>query len=169
MVVVDSSAIIPLIKIGKLELLKKSFKKIIVPEQVWQEIVIEGKKFNKPIKEFEDGRDKWYKVVNLDEKLEEEENLEKNDFIVFKIARDSKEILLTNDASLYYYALSQNVKCLWLTTLLLYATRKKIITKNEAEDILLELVNTAGIHLKSDVLSELLVIIKNLNVEKNNS
>jgi len=169
MVVVDSSAIIPLIKIGKLKLLKKSFKKIIVPEQVWQEIVIEGKKFNKPIKEFEDGRDKWYKVVNLDEKLEEEENLEKNDFIVFKIARDSKEILLTNDASLYYYALSQNVKCLWLTTLLLYATRKKIITKNEAEDILLELVNTAGIHLKSDVLSELLVIIKNLNVEKNNS
>ena len=161
MAVVDSSAIIPLIKVGRLDLLKKVLKKITIPEPVWQEIV-EGKKYGN-VKEFEEGKDRWFKVSKSDKEIEaEEENLEKNDFIVFKTAKDNNDILLTNDASLYYYALSQNVRCYWLTTLLLIAAKKKKITKKEAEDILLELVNTAGLHLKSDILSELLMIIRNL-------
>ena len=162
MVVVDSSALIPLIKIGKIDLLKKVFNRIIIPEPVWKEVVEEGKRIGKSVGEFDGDREKLFKVVKFDEAKPEDTNLEKNDFIVFKIAKNSNDILLTNDASLYYYALSQNVKSYWLTTIILVAVKGKKISKNEAENILLELVNTAGLYLKSDVLSELLMIIKNL-------
>lgn len=163
MVVVDSSALIPLIKIGRLDLLRNVFAKILIPEPVWEEVVTEGKRLGKPIREFEEGVDKWYKLARYGKKIEFiDKNLEKNDFIVFSIAKDNNEVLLTNDASLYYYALSQNVKSFWLTTLLLYAVKKKKLDKTEAENILLEMVNTAGLHLRSDILSELLGIIKNL-------
>ncbi|MBI4439249.1 hypothetical protein HY640_04915 [Candidatus Woesearchaeota archaeon] len=161
MVVVDSSALIPLIKIGRISLLKKVFNKIIIPEPVWEEVITEGKRLGKPVGELENGRGKWFTVLMADKGIVvKEDNLEKNDYLVFKAAKDTNEILLTNDAALYYYALSQNFKSYWLTTLLLIATKKEKISKSEAEDILLELVNTGGLHLKSDILTELLALIK---------
>lgn len=162
MVVVDSSALIPLIKIGRLDLLRKVFSRIIIPEPVWEEVVVEGKLLGKAVNQLEEGRD-WISIRKSGKGSGAEEgNLDKNDFAVFKAAKDSADILLTNDAALYYYALSQNVKAYWLTTVLLLAVKKKKASKAEAEGILLELVNTAGMHLKSDILSELLMIIRNL-------
>lgn len=154
MVVVDSSAIIPLIKIGKLDLIRKSFKNIIIPSLVWDEVVEEGKKLGKPISEFEIGKDIWFKI----EKCKGEEA----DLAVLNLAKEKKDLLLTNDAAMYYSGLSLNIKSWWLTTLLLSCVKNKKINKEEGENILLELVNAAGIHLKSDILSELLIIIKNL-------
>ena len=154
MVIVDSSAIIPLIKIGRLDLIRKLFKNIIIPSIVWREVVEEGKKLGKPINEFEKGRDIWFKV----EKCEGEEA----DVAVLGLTKEKEDILLTNDAAVYYNALSSNIKVWWLTTLLLACVKNKKISKEEGENILLELVNTAGIHLKSEILSELLIIIKNL-------
>ena len=154
MVVVDSSAIIPLIKIGRLDLIKKLFTKVIIPSAVWEEVVEEGKKEGRPLGEFEKGKDVWFKVENIQE--------DEADAAVVNLAKKKKDILLTNDAAVYYTGISSNVKSWWLTTLLLVCVKKKKISKEEAEYILLELVNSAGIHLKSGILSELLMIIKNL-------
>lgn len=154
MVVVDSSAIIPLIKIGRLDLIRKSFKDIIIPSLVWNEVVEEGRKLGKPVSEFEKGKDVWFKV----EKCEGREA----DAAVLNLAKRKKDVLLTNDAAVYYMGLSLNIKSWWLTTLLLSCVKNKKIKKEEGEDILLELVNTAGIHLNSGILSELLMIMKNL-------
>ncbi len=160
MAVVDSSALIPLIKIGRLDLLRKVFDEILIPEAVWEEVVVEGKKLGKAVKEFEEGKERWFKVVAGRKPDSTPMSLEANDYQVFSTAKD--DILLTNDASLYYFALSQNGRPYWLTTLVLAAVKKKKISRNEAQDILLELVNTGGMHLKSDILSELLMIIRNM-------
>lgn len=162
MVVVDSSALIPLIRIGRLDLLRKVFDKIIVPETVWEEVAVEGKKLGRPVKDFEEGGGKWFIVAKAKDSATEEGYIEKGDLAVFKTAKGRKDILLTNDAALYYYALSQGVKAYWLTTVLLIAAKRKKISRGEAEAILLELVNTAGMHLKSELMSELLMILRNM-------
>lgn len=154
MVVVDSSAIIPLIKIGRLDLIRKLFKNIIIPSVVWVEVVEEGKKRGEPVSEFEKGKDVWFKVEECKDK--------EADLAVLELAKEKKDTLLTNDAAVYYTGLSLNIKVWWLTTLLLACVKNKKISKEEGEDILLKLVSTAGMHLKSDILSELLMIIKNL-------
>ncbi|MDO8661234.1 MAG: DUF3368 domain-containing protein, partial [Candidatus Woesearchaeota archaeon] len=43
-VVCNASPLIYLSKLGRLDLLHDLFKKILIPEQVWQEVVIQGKK-----------------------------------------------------------------------------------------------------------------------------
>ena len=42
MIVSDASILINLARIGKLELLQKLYGEIIVPEAVWQEVVVNG-------------------------------------------------------------------------------------------------------------------------------
>jgi len=42
-VVSNSSIIIALVRISRLDLLEKLFKKVIVPEAVWKEVTVEGK------------------------------------------------------------------------------------------------------------------------------
>jgi predicted nucleic acid-binding protein len=53
LVVSNSSVIISLAKIRRLDLLEKLFKRIIVPEAVWKEITIEGKPGSEKIMETE--------------------------------------------------------------------------------------------------------------------
>ncbi len=164
MVVVDSSALIPLIKTGKLGLLRKVFARIVIPEPVWQEVAVEGKALGKPVRGLEEGKGKWFTVAKPKREISAAEGtLTKNDLAVFEIAKANADVLLTNDASLYYYALSQSVKAYWLTTVVLIAAKKRKVTKSEAENTLLELVSTGGMRLKSDVLSELLMMIRNLH------
>ena len=43
MIISNSTPLIYLTKLGKLNLLKDLFKKIIIPEEVFQEVVIRGK------------------------------------------------------------------------------------------------------------------------------
>lgn len=161
MVIVDSSALIPLIKIGRLDLIKKIFKHTIIPSVVWEEVVVEGKKLGKPIVDLEEEKD-WFKIIDVKKLDSSSESIQGTDLSIANLAKERKDVLLTNDAALYYYAISQNIKVWWLTTLLLACVKKKKIAKQEAENILLELVNTAKIHLKSDILSGLLLIMRNL-------
>ena len=43
LIVSNSSTIIALAKICHLDLIEKLFKKVIVPEAVWKEVIVEGK------------------------------------------------------------------------------------------------------------------------------
>ncbi|MBI5002466.1 PIN domain-containing protein [Candidatus Woesearchaeota archaeon] len=166
MVILDSSAIIPLITIGKLELLRKNFDKVVVPFVVWKEVVEEGKKLGKNTLSFEQGKDVWFEVVEQREEKTKEikslHRLQENDALVFLLAKEHNDILLTNDAGLYSCCQAEGINVWWLTTLLLASVKKKIITRTEAEAALLALVNSAHIRLRGDILAQLLLIIKNL-------
>lgn len=67
-VVSNSSCLIGLSRIKKLNLLKELFRQIFVPQEVYNDVVIRGK--NKPgAKEVEKARGKWIKVKSPEDKL----------------------------------------------------------------------------------------------------
>ncbi len=167
MVVVDSSAIIPLLNIGKLELIRKNFSEFVVPQIVWEEVVENGKLFGKPYSLFAQGKNVWFSIVSERKKEEaktfaKEQEIQEADAEIILLAKERNQILLTNDAAMYACCLTQGIQSWWLTTLVLASVKKKIITKNEAEQILFELVTTGNMHLRTDVFVELLLILKNL-------
>ncbi len=167
MVVLDSSAIILLLKIGRIALVKKVFKTIIVPQVVWQEVVEDGKKLGKPTYDFESEKGHWFQVVECKNKNEANqlalsERIQHADAEVLLIARERNDILLTNDAGLHSCCKSKNVEVWWLTTLIFAAAKKKLLTKEEAEKIVLDLVTIAKMRLSGEVLSEILIIIRNI-------
>jgi predicted nucleic acid-binding protein len=167
MVVLDSSAVIPLITVGRIDLLQKNFPTVFVPAVVWKEVVEAGKNLGKNVHAFERGRDAWFVVHSSPDKKEVQTfmkalHLEEADAEVLLLAKQKNDILLTNDAALYACCMTENVVAWWLTTLLLASLKKKIISKQEAEAILLELVHTANIRLSSDILAQLLLMMRNM-------
>ena len=161
MVVVDSSVIIPLLRIGKIEILFQCFEHVVIPEVVWQEVVIQGKELGKTFSAIDENA-KRFKIVKVeDEKLPAIKGLQENDLRILATAKIQNDILLTNDATIYDVALSQNIKAWWLTGLVLYAVKIKKLSPEEGRGIVLELVN-AGAYLKSDILARVLLALSQI-------
>ncbi|MBI4330045.1 MAG: hypothetical protein HY673_02045 [Chloroflexi bacterium] len=69
-IVADSTALIAMSKIGRLDLLRKLYGNVVIPGHVYQEVVVEGKRLHKPgVGEIERAvREAWIKIVTLTEK-----------------------------------------------------------------------------------------------------
>ena len=150
MVIVDTSVLIPLLKIGKINLLKKFFNKIIITKEVEKEI----KTGKIGISEFEEANKLWIEIKEENsekaEKLANVEDIEKTDASIILIAKDQKDIILSNDYALITVAKSKNIECWWLTTFIIKILKKKIITKKEAKEIMSDLIK-AGMRLKNEI------------------
>ena len=150
MVIVDTSVLIPLLKIGKINLLKKFFNKIIITKEVEKEI--ETGKIG--VSEFEEANKLWIEIKEenseKEEKLANVEDIEKTDASIILIAKDQKDIILSNDYALITVAKSKNIECWWLTTFIIKILKKKIITKKEAKEIMSDLIK-AGMRLKNEI------------------
>ena len=160
MAVVDSSVLIHLGRINKLYLLKEYFKKIIITPDIYDEI-----KSGIGASEIEKACESWIRIdepKNLDEinSISKLENIEKADASIIVLAEEKKEILLSNDYALIIVAKSKSIECWWLTTFLLRCLKKKIIAKEEAKQILFELIE-AGMRLGNDVYAAILREIDN--------
>ena len=162
MVVVDSSVLIPLSRIGKLSLLKKFFKKIKITQDVYDEIITGNIGFSEVEKAFKDwillGKVKTSSEVD---KLSKLEGIENADAPIILLAEEKHDIILSNDFSLIIIARSKGIECWWLTTFLLRCTGRKIITKKEAKQILFDLVQ-AGMRLSNDVYAAILKEIEDM-------
>ena len=155
MVVIDSSVLIPLLRIGKLSLLQKIFGKVIITQEIYREINAGTLGLN----EFEEACNKWIiiseeKFENL-EKVAKLENVEQADASVLLLAQSKKEILISNDYSLILSAKSKGVECWWLTTVILKCLKKDIIKKKEAKKILFDLIKS-GMRLDNEVYAMIL-------------
>ena len=150
MVIVDTSVLIPLLKIGKINLLKKFFNKIIITKEVEKEI----KTGKIGVSEFEEANKLWIEIKEENsekaEKLANVEDIEKTDASIILIAKDQKDIILSNDYALITVAKSKNIECWWLTTFIIKILKKKIITKKEAKEIMSDLIK-AGMRLKNEI------------------
>src|SRR3989344_3432351 len=150
MVIVDTSVLIPLLKIGKINLLKKFFNKIIITKEVEKEI--ETGKIG--VSEFEEANKLWIEIKEENsekaEKLANVEDIEKADASVILIAKNQKDIILSNDYALITTAKSKNIECWRLTTFIIKILKKKIITKKEAKEIMSDLIK-AGMRLKNEI------------------
>ena len=163
MVLVDSSALIPLLRIGRLNLLKSFFKKIVITEQVYREIEEEKTGFS----EVKKACDAWIIIKNVERKEEIEEisnseGIEIADASLILLAQQQKDILLLNDYGLIKVARAKGIECWWLTKFIIKCVIKKIIKKEEAKKILYGLVQKS-MRLDSVVYSAILNEIERLD------
>ncbi len=155
MVVADSSVLIPLLRIGRISLLKSLFGRIIISREVCQELRtgING------LSVFEEACKSWIKVFEkslpLALEIAKRECIEKADASLILLAEDKKEILLSNDAAMILVAWSRGIECWWMTTFIIKCIKKKIIDKKEAKKIIIQLIQS-GMHLDNVVYATLL-------------
>lgn len=152
MVVVDSSAIIHLLRIGRLGLLKSLFGKIKITKEIVRELTQENKI---GIEEIKKGLSIWIDVKEIKTKKRPSfEGLERGDIEVILLAEKEKDFILSNDLAQIQMARSMGIDCWWVTTLLLQAVKRKIVTKKEAKNILFDLVRS-GMRLRIEVYASI--------------
>ncbi len=154
----DSSVLIYLAKIGKLNLLQK-FGKIKISDDVYRKTVTEGEG-KTGAGEIKDACKTWIEVVNLEDKVKVKafakvEGIEEGDASLIFLAKELGETIVSNDYALLMVARSRGIDNLWFTTLLLSAVKKKLISKNEGKKLLLSLVEV-GMFLKPEVYASVL-------------
>ena len=96
-VVCDSTILIGLVKIGRLELLREVFSKISIPEEVFHELVVRGA--DKPgSKDIKDAR--WIEVMTIKDKTQVDLlmiSLEKGEAEVLVLAKELGTFLILMD------------------------------------------------------------------------
>ncbi|RQG94038.1 hypothetical protein [Natrarchaeobius chitinivorans] len=140
MVVVDSSALIPLAWIGRLDLLTTAFDDIRTTVEVREEVLTEGKRGTAVLDEFLEDVAIHETPAEADE-VASMEGIAVADASVILLAEAGEELLVANDKGLIEVARSHGVECWWVTTLLLRCTKDEDVTANEATDILYDLVD----------------------------
>jgi predicted nucleic acid-binding protein len=152
MVVVDSSALIPLAWVGRLGLISTAFDAVRTTEGVRAEVLTEGKRGTAALEEFladvavHDTPARAEAVASM-------AGIAVADASVILLAENDEEILLANDRGLIEVARSHGVECWWVTTLLLSATKENHLTAEAAIDLLYDLVNE-GMNLHPKVYSQ---------------
>ncbi len=156
MPIIDTSCLIYLIKINKLSILKSLFSKILITTEVLKEIEegIEG------ITEIKEKLNGWIFIEKHENKksileLSKEEDIEYADASLILLAKKKKDILVSNDSALIKIARIKGVGCWWFTRCIITASKRKIISKKEAKNILLLLVKN-GMFLDNKVYALLL-------------
>ena len=140
MVVVDSSALIPLAWVGRLDLISTAFDDIQTTAAVREEVLTEGKRGTAAL-------DELLAAVTVHdtparaEAVASMEGLAVADASVILVAETTEAILLANDKGLIEVARSHRVECWWVTTLLLSCTKTRELTAAEATDLLYDLVD----------------------------
>lgn len=152
MAVVDSSALIPLAWVGRLDLLEAAFDDIRTTEAVRAEVIVEGKRGTAALDEFldnvhvHDTADKAEAVASM-------EGIAMADASVILLAESTEEHLLANDKALIEVARTHGVECWWVTTLLLRCTNAGTLTAAESTDILYDLMDE-GLNLHPKVYAQ---------------
>ena len=124
----NSTPLILLSKINKLELLKELFNTITIPESVKEEILIENKPGYSIIKKAIE--DKWIIVESPKEKLDI--NLGKGETNSIFLAKEKKETLILDDAYAIKATKVYGVNTIRTTTIIFMALKRKIINSKEA-------------------------------------
>ena len=136
-------------------MLKEFFNKIKITKEIEEEIKT-GKIGSG---EFEEACKTWIQIKEKNseeiERLAKLEDIEKADASIILLARDNKDILLSNDYALITAAKTKNIECWWLTTFLIKCVKKKTIMKKEAKQILSDLIKS-GMRLKNEVYVSIL-------------
>jgi Predicted nucleic acid-binding protein, contains PIN domain len=152
MVVVDSSALIPLSWVSRLNLITATYDEIRTTEHVRDEVLTEGKRGTVALKSFL-GDVSIHETPSDAKEVASLEGIAVADASVIVLADDMDAVLLANDKGLINVARSHGVECWWVTTLLLNCTKVGVLSSDEASEVLYELVD-AGMNLHPKVYSQ---------------
>ncbi|SEP23402.1 Predicted nucleic acid-binding protein, contains PIN domain [Halorientalis persicus] len=152
MVVVDSSALIPLAWVGRLDLVFTAFDDIRTTEEVHDEVLTEGKRGTAALDEFL-ADVAVHETPARAEKVASLEGVAVADASVILLAETNEELLLANDKGLIEVARTHGIECWWVTTLLLGCTKNGELTAEEATELLYDLVDE-GMNLHPRVYTQ---------------
>jgi len=152
MVVVDSSALIPLTWVGRLGLISDAFDEIQTTEEIRDEVLTEGKRGTAALDEFLADVTVHETPARADE-VASMEGIAVADASVILVAADDEDVLLANDKGLIAVARSHGVECWWVTTLVLDCTKTGTLTAEAATDVLYDLVDE-GMNLQPTVYAQ---------------
>lgn len=152
MVVVDSSALIPLAWVGRLDLVSTAFDDIRTTEEVREEVLTEGKRGTAMLDEFL-AEVAVHETPDAADEVASMEGIAVADASVILLAEADEETLLANDKGLIEVARSHSVECWWVTTLLLRCVKEGDLTAEEATDVLYNLVDE-GMNLHPKVYTQ---------------
>ena len=163
--IIDSSVLLPLSRVGRLSLLRDLFGKVIITDEVYQETVKEATgKIGVSAIEQACNVDKWieirsFKDKKMIKKLVELECIAPTDASLILLAEELNEPLLANDYVLIKLATARGVNCWWLTTFILKLISQEKKNGAEGKQILFELVEN-GMRLSPQVYA---VIIRKID------
>lgn len=160
MVVVDSSALIPLAWVGRLDLVSTVFEDIRTTEAVRAEVLTEGKRGTTALDGFLAGVS-VHETPDRAEDVASMEGIAVADASVILLADDDEELLLANDKGLIEVARSHGVECWWVTTLLLRCAKTGELTADEATEVLYDLVDE-GMNLHPKVYARVQKTLREL-------
>jgi predicted nucleic acid-binding protein len=150
-IAIDSTPLIHLSKIGRLDILENC--SLITTESVRGEVVIEGKVGVSMLKEFF----KRVEVVKLSEKdIDTASSIVKSEYVhqadaeLLLLAKRKNCTLLTNDRALILLARSMGIKVWWVTTLLLNLVKAGRLNKEDGKYILDDLI-MSGMRIETGV------------------
>lgn len=162
----DSTPLIHLAKIGKLHYLKKLFDNVLIPKEVYEEIIIKGKEQNKsevPIIEKSIGNFIIIKECGL---MINQPNLDLGELKAISLCKELKiRDLLIDENEGYDTTLILGLKPLRTSALILRLLNKKIIDFEEFQEALLNL-SKSGYYLSAELYSRLLETGRNLFLKK---
>lgn len=160
MVVVDSSALVPLARVGHLDLVTAVSDEVRTIEAVRDEVLIEGERGTANLQAFLEDIP-VHRTPSDAEPMAELEGLALADAAVILVAKAHATPLLANDSGLIEVAESLGVPCWWVTTVLLKATDEGVLTSTEAGGVLLALVDE-GMYLHPRVYARVLKALRDL-------
>lgn len=140
MVVVDSSALVPLGSIGRLDLLSAVFEEVRTTQDVREEVLVEGKPGTPVLESF-------LECVRIRERPPDAADVAQlsgiavADASVVLVAKADDDVLLANDKALIEAARAHGVDCWWVTTVLLACVESRVLSAEEATDVLYDLVD----------------------------
>lgn len=147
----NSTPIICLAKINQLELLKKLFNKIIIPEVVKDEILVEGKPgFSIISNAIEKG---WILVENP--KNNYDFGIGKGENAAINLAKEKQDTLIIDDSYAIKIANSFNIDNFRTTKIIFLALKKNLINKKEAKSFIHKLVQN-GYYIKQEIYSKII-------------
>ena len=160
---VDSSALIPLIRVGRLSLLRELYGKVRTTRDVYRECVEEGA--GRPGQAaLETAFGEWIEIVASPRgtrRLRASEDVELADASLLAACGDTGEEPLSNDYHLLRVARARGVRGRWLTSAILEATRKGLLTSEEAKDLMGQLVRE-GMRLSPEVFATVLTALQRI-------
>lgn len=160
MIISNSSPLIYLSKLRKENLLKKLLKEIIIPKEVYEEVVYrKEEKYLDALRIKNAVNEGWIKVkkIKIDKEIIEfAKEIDIGEAAVISLARKLKpSLILIDDASARAIAESFGFNVQGTLYVLLLAYKKKILNNKEIKELLSELIS-AGFRISTELYSKIL-------------
>lgn len=158
MIVSNSSPIIILGKQGRLDLLRKCFREVIIPKRVYEEVAV--KKGEPEVIALEEAaREKWLVVEKIRaNKILDTGNIGEGEKEAISLAEKHKAILLTDDDSAKAYASILGVEAHGTLYAIYLSCMRKLITKDESIEILKRMIKD-GFYISTDVYAKFIELL----------